>query len=133
MQLGITDDLWMLYRDVYNGMSSAVKWEGEYCTEFNQTQGVHQGGIPSTELFKVRCDSLLHRIEKSLLGFSVGTVDLSVPTCADDMILLSSSPIDLQAMINIAAADASWERYKFSPTKTKAFVSKARARSDRHI
>ena len=49
------------------------------------------------------------------------------------MILLSSSPIDLQAMINIAAADASWERYKFSSKKTKAFVSKARARSDRHI
>ena len=107
MQLGITDDLWMLYRDLYNGMSSAVKWEGEYCTEFNETQGVRQGGIPSTELFKVRGDSLLDRIEKSLLGFSVGTVDLSVPTCADDMILLSSSPIDLQAMINIAAADAS--------------------------
>ena len=133
MQLGITDDLWMLYRDLYNGMSSAMKWEGEYCTEFNETQGVRQGGIPSTELFKVRGDSLLHRIEKSLLGFSVGTVDLSVPTCADDMILLSSSPIDLQAMINIAAADASWERYKFSSTKTKAFVSKARARSDQHI
>ena len=87
MQLGITDDLWMLYRDLYNGMSSAVKWEGEYCTEFNETQGVRQGGIPSTELFKVRGDSLLDRIEKSLLVFSVGTVDLSVPTCADDMIL----------------------------------------------
>ena len=54
MQLGITDDLWMLYRDLYNGMSSAVKWEGEYCTEFNETQGVRQGGIPSTELFKVK-------------------------------------------------------------------------------
>ena len=64
MQLGITDGLWVLYHDLYNCMSCVVKWEGEYCTEFNETQGVGQGGIPSTELFKVRGDSLLHRIEK---------------------------------------------------------------------
>ena len=119
MQLGITDDLWMLYRDLYNGMSSAVKWEGEYYTEFNETQGVRQRGIPSTELFKVRGDSLLHRIEKSLLGFPVGMVDLSVPTCADDMILLSSSPIDLHAMINIAAQTRHGRYVNSAPRKPR--------------
>ena len=52
---------------------------------------MRQGGIPSTELFKVRGDSLLNRLEQSQLGFAIGTIDVGVPTCADDMTLLSSS------------------------------------------
>ena len=111
--IGIHGNLWLLYSDLYKGMSSTVKWEGAYSTEFEETQGVWQGGIPSTELFKVRGDSLLNRLEQSQLGFAIGTVDVGVPTCADDMTLLSSSPINMQAMINMAAQDATWERYQF--------------------
>ena len=60
-------------------------------------------------------------------------MDVSTPTCADDMILLSSSAVDLQSMINLAAQDAAWERYQFSSKKTKTLVSKARSRVDHHI
>ena len=131
--VGIHGNLWLLYSDLYKGMSSTVKWEGAYSTEFEETQGVRQGGIPSTELFKVRGDSLLNRLEQSQLGFAIGTIDVGVPTCADDMTLLSSSPINLQAMINMAAQDAAWERYQFSTKKTRAFICRAGCRRDLHV
>ena len=57
----------------------------------------------------------------------------SVPTCADNMTLLSSSPIHLQAMINMAAQDAARERYQFSTNKTRAFICRAGCRRHLHV
>ena len=81
----------------------------------------------------LRGDAVLKRIQRSMLGFTVGAIDLSVPTCADDMVLLASSPTDLQAMLNIVAQDASWERYNFNTKKTKALVIRSKTRTDKHI
>ena len=132
-QLGIDHDLWLLYRDLYRDMSSAVKIAGSFSREFTEHQGVRQGGIPSTELFKARADALLHRLEKSGAGFHVGAVNLAVPTCADDMVLISESPTDLQVLINVAATDATQQRYCFNPKKTKVQVSQGRLRQTRHV
>ena len=64
-QLGITGNLWLLYKDMYNNMTSKVKWNGQLSESFDEMQGVRQGGIPSTELFKARCNRLLENIEES--------------------------------------------------------------------
>ena len=126
-ELGIEGNLWLLYQDLYNDMTSMVKWQGAFSEEFTEQQGVRQGGIPSTELFKSRGDRLLNRLEESQLGFSVGTIDIGVPTCADDMTLLSSSAINLQSMIDIAAMDASLERYQFSKKKRRPSYQEVQA------
>ena len=82
-QHGVSDDLRLLYRSLYTKMSSQVKWDGKCSEVFHEAQGVWQGGIPSTKLFKARCDPLLWDLEKSMLGYSIGLVDVSAPTCAD--------------------------------------------------
>lgn len=120
--LGITDDLWQLYCSMYSNMSSQVKWCNLLSPHIVELQGVRQGGIPSTELFKARGDELLHMLSDSGLGYSIGAIDVSAPTCADDMTLLASSAINLQAMINLTSYDSSKERYSFSTTKTKIMV-----------
>ena len=58
--LGITGELWQLYCSLYDGLSSQVKWINLISQAILELQGVRQGGIPSTELFKVRCDNLLN-------------------------------------------------------------------------
>ena len=67
------------------------------------------------------------------MGLVIAPYLVGVPTCADDMTLLSSSPINLQAMINMAAQDAAWERYQFSTKKTRAFICRAGCRRDLHV
>ena len=125
-QLGIKGDLWLLYQDMYNNMTSQIKWN-KYLTEsFVEKQGVRQGGIPSTELFKTRGDKLLRNLETTHLGFRIGTVGVAAPACVDDIILLSSSAINLQAMLDIAADDASQEIYQYSATKTTTMVMNTR-------
>lgn len=125
-ELGISGNLWLLYKDMYHNMTSRVKWEGQLSESFEEMQGVRQGGIPSTELFKTRCNKLLKNLEDSGMGYHIGTISVAAPTCADDVVLVSSSPTDLQAMINIAQDDAHAERYTFSTTKTKAQVVNTR-------
>ena len=120
--LGITGELWQLYRSLYDSMTSQVKWSNLLSRSILELQGVRQGGIPSTELFKARCNDLLEVLSTSGLGYSIGSVDVSAPTCADDMTLLSDKAINLQSMINLAAVDSNRERYNFSTKKTRVMV-----------
>jgi hypothetical protein len=120
--LGITGDLWQLYCSLYNGMTSQVKWSNQLSPIIVELQGVRQGGVPSTELFKARGDEVLHLLSGSELGYAIGSIDVSAPTCADDITILSESPIHLQSMIDLAFYDSCRERYTFSAEKTKAMV-----------
>jgi hypothetical protein len=123
--LGVNGKLWSMYVDMYKALSSQVKCNGELSLPFEEKQGVRQGGIPSTELFKARMDNLLKNLTKYQLGFQIGSINTAAPTCADDVALVASSPSSLQALINIAEHDASCERYEFSVAKTKIMVMNA--------
>ena len=70
--LGITGDRWKVYNDMYKQLTSQVKCNGVLSPILEETQGVRQGGIPSTELFKARGDGLLQTISRSRLGFESG-------------------------------------------------------------
>jgi hypothetical protein len=120
--LGVDGDLWAMYNNMYKQLSSQVKCHGVLSRSFMEKQGVRQGGIPSTELFKARGDDLLQTISRSCLGFTVGTIDVAAPTCADDIALISDNPITLQALLNLAVYDAHNERYEYSATKSKIMV-----------
>ena len=76
---GITDDLWLIYKSMYSNMTSQVKWEREISEPFTEGQGVRQGGISSTELFKSRGNRLLTNIEDSNLGFHIGPTSVAAP------------------------------------------------------
>jgi hypothetical protein len=121
-ELRITGDLWLHYCGLYEDMNSQVKWASHLSRTITELQGVRQGGIPSTELFKARGNGILDTLSASQLGYTIGSVDVSAPTCADDMTLISGSPIDLQVMINLAVNDSCRERYGFSSNKYKVMV-----------
>jgi hypothetical protein len=128
--LGITNDLWDTYNNLYMDVTSQVKHEGYLSRSISESQGVRQGGIPSTELFKARGDALLKMISTSNLGFTVGSIDVSAPTCADDMVLIGQDPVALQSLLHIATFDACRERYEFSSTKTKVMVVNSRVKTN---
>lgn len=123
---GITGDLWLLYKDMYTGMTSQVKWGNTYSDTFEEGQGVRQGGTPSTELFKSKGNKLLTRLEESGSGFRIGITNVAAPACADDVVLLSGNPLDLQCMLDMAKNDASCERYQFNINKSKVMVLNSR-------
>ena len=51
-EAGIHPTLWTIVKDMYAGLTSKVKWNGELSESFKILQGVRQGGILSTYFTK---------------------------------------------------------------------------------
>ncbi|MCW4346819.1 MAG: reverse transcriptase family protein [Candidatus Thiodiazotropha endolucinida] len=114
----INDASWLVIKDLYQDISSKVKWFGGLSDSFPINQGVRQGGILSTHLYKVYIDELLHILRSKRLGLKIGTTHIGNPTCADDVALLASSAEELQLMLQEAVRFARKNRYRIHPTKT---------------
>ena len=116
--IGLSGALWMTKQDSYDNMQSCVKWDGDRSQPFRVTQGVKQGGIPSTTDYKTYIDPLLHHLQESSLGLRIGSVYCGAPTVADDVLLMSRCPIQLQTMLHVANDYADRHQYKIHPVKS---------------
>ena len=119
---GITGTSWNILQDSYHAMSSVVNWCGRPSKSFVEEQGVRQGGIISPTSYKIHINPLLDLMQNSKIGLSIGNVYCGVPTVADDLLFLSRSIIDLQAMLSTQGYFAGLERYLISDSKTKVFI-----------
>lgn len=54
------------------------------------------------DLYKVYIDDLLRRLQDLSIGGKIGSIRLNAAACADDVILFSNGPHELQILINIA-------------------------------
>ena len=52
-------------------------------------QGMRQGGVMSTDLFKLHLNNLLHQLPISDLAFYIGHLYIGSATCADDMSIIT--------------------------------------------
>ncbi|XP_071161016.1 uncharacterized protein [Mytilus edulis] len=121
-EIGVHPKIWTIVRDLYDGMTSKVRWAGAISPKFNILQGVRQGGILSPLLYKIYNNNLLMELQETRLGFRMGNVYLGCPTCADDIALLSSNPNELQCMLSTLHRHAVQDRVSIHPKKTKAVV-----------
>jgi hypothetical protein len=46
-------EFWNLIYEMHDGLSATVKWQGQKSGSFSVEQGVRQGGVLSTHLYKV--------------------------------------------------------------------------------
>ena len=58
---------------------------------FSVRQGVRQGGILSTEMYKVYLYGCLRRLAEVKGGYHVSEICCAAPTCADDVAAISNS------------------------------------------
>jgi retron-type reverse transcriptase len=123
---GIDGQLWSLYDSLYSNITSVVKWQGQTSEPLKEGQGIRQGGLSSTELFKNRANPLLRRLEHHPDALRIGSIRIGAIMVADDLALLASSPMGMQTLIKEAELDASRERYSFSETKTKCITIKSK-------
>ncbi len=114
---GVRGPLWEMFSSIHSSATSRIKWDGQLSEEFQILQGVRQGGLTSTLEYKHFIDPLLWTLEKSGMGASFGSIDLSAPTCADDVALLAFEPGNLQVMLHLAHSYSQQEGYKLQPKK----------------
>ena len=123
---GIKDNDWKILDEWYKDLTSKVKWDGSFSRIFHEEQGVRQGGILSPLLYKVFINPLLKTLEEEHLGSTIGSIHVGSPACADDILLISRSLIDLQTMLLIQEDFANSERYLLSESKSKIMIMHAK-------
>ncbi len=114
----INKKMWLLIDDLYVENEEVIRWEGTDSRSYFISQGVKQGAVLSPTLYKMYVNDLLLMLQRSELGFHIGSIPISAPTCADDVSLVTSSNFKLQAMLNIAVDYSKSHKYELHPTKS---------------
>ena len=65
---------WLIIKELYNGLTTKVKWLGSFSESFALKQGVRQGGVLSTPLYKIFDEDLILELEEKSLGFMLGDI-----------------------------------------------------------
>ena len=100
--IGIDGQCWNLIYQLHQGAKSSVKWCGAVSESFAVEQGVRQGGLLSTDLFKVYNNPLLCKVSDSGYGAMIGNIRCGAPTVVDDTTFMSDSKTVLQIMLDMA-------------------------------
>jgi hypothetical protein len=90
---------------------------------FAVSQGLRQGGVLSTDLYKLYINPLLDQTEDSGIGMQIGTIPCSATTCADDVLLIADSEKNLQILIDTVVNYSKQENYKLQPAKSAVMSS----------
>ena len=118
--LDIQPVIWSILKHLYDGSQCPVKSRGGLSDPFTLHQGVHQGRVTLTDLYKLiqfSIDPILHRLEENKLGARIGSYYVGAPTCADDIVLAAHNPNQLQEMLSELVIFSERERYKLHPQK----------------
>ena len=122
--------IWEGVDDLYVGGEEAVRLNGAFSRTYTVKQGVKQGGILSPDLYKLYLSDLLNSLQKSNMGLSIGSIFLGTPACADDVLLASRCPQELQAMMQVNADYANNHHYEIhanpDPEVSKSSVTSMR-------
>ena len=78
-----------------------VRWGACISDSFNVTNGVHQGGILSPQLFNIYIDGQSDILNKSSIGGSIGGERIIHMLYADDLCIVSLSSAGLQQLLSI--------------------------------
>ena len=116
---GISSSLRLLLHDLSVGAQTSVRWEHLVSEPFDIKQGVRQGGILSTELYKLYINDVLNQVEDSALGPYIGHIHCPIPTCADDVTLVVNDPTNMQTLLSTVENYSRQEKYSLQPTKCK--------------
>ncbi len=119
---GIDGPLWMSYRNLYEDAVSKVSWCGHLSDSFPILQGVRQGAVCSAELYKRFNNPLLNLLVSSGVGAKIGHLAVPAPTCADDIALMATDPVELQTLINVVHDFSQTMKYELQPKKTNILV-----------
>ena len=110
---------WKILREVYSDLSLNVKWLDGLSQPFSIKQGVRQGEILSTRLYKICVQDLLEELEQNAIGYHLGNIYVGSPACADDIAFISSDKYEMQTMLNIVSRYAKEHHYLIHPVKTQ--------------
>ena len=96
--------------------------KGKISRTIEETAGVKQGHINSSDNYKLYINPALNSLDTSTLGVWIGPINVSVTGVPDDNYLISPTQSGLQALIDIAEHYGRRYKIKYGAAKTKITV-----------
>ena len=116
---GIEGDLWKIITSLHVEANTMVKWDNKLSAQITLQQGIRQGAKLSSLMYKRFNNDLINTLQNVPEGVKLGNIDLTAPTCADDIALLSRNTRDSQILTNVIEITANKERFTINPTKSE--------------
>ena len=120
-EYGINGKTWRLIKNFYRNFSCCVHF-GSLSDVFVALQGIHQGAPCSTLLFALFENELIKLLKELKCAPTICNINVSCPTFADDISLVSMSKHNMQTMFKIAYNYSCKWRFQFSPEKCKIII-----------
>ena len=99
--------------------TTVYEWEGQMMGPASDTTGFEQGGVNSSDYYKLYNNEQLKSAQKSKLGVDIGSEVVSAVGQADDVILAAPSLHHLQLLVHLTEQYCSKFRVKLETSKTK--------------
>ena len=119
---GQVGKLWQTSKYEYENSYTQIKMKGKLSRKIEETLGVKQGNINSSDDYKIYINPALVMFDAAQLGVCIGDINVSVTGVADDLYLMSNSQSKLQALIDIAEKYGQEYRITYGANKTKITV-----------
>ncbi|XP_062585188.1 uncharacterized protein LOC134246859 [Saccostrea cucullata] len=121
---GIEGDLWNLVKSLHTDAHTIVKWNENLSQEIKLEQGIRQGAKLSTLMYKRFNNDLLNALQTVPEGVKIGTLDITAPTCADDIALLTKNQRDAQILTNLVNTASNKDRFTINSAKCEILTFK---------
>ena len=118
----LPDAHWRVLCQWYSQMTVQIKWANVIGAPIPVKRGTRQGGLSSPFLFNLFYKDLIEMLREAKCGVSIEGGTFNVYCYADDILLCSTTPTGLQALIDIAVSYIVKHGLRFNPTKTTCMV-----------
>ena len=99
-----------------------IDWEGQIMGPINDECGLEQGGVNSSDFYKIYAREQLQNAQNSGLGISLGNLKISAIGQADDTALLSNKIQNLQFLLYLTESFCNRYHVNICAEKTKLQV-----------
>ena len=116
--IGVDVALWNLIYSLHSNAQTVVRWMGQISNSFYIQQGVRQGGILSTDMYKIYLNPSLNRMSGAGKGETIREIDCTAPTAVDNTAPVANEPSLLQTFVSTSDNSSRMEGYVLQPEKS---------------
>ena len=128
--IGVRGKILRVVMNLFSKNTANVSLDGFLSPEFTINRGVLQGSKLGPILFNLFINDLLNDLNRLKLGASIGPVHIAALGFADDIVLISDKPSNLQQLLNICKSWATKNNMAFNTSKCKVMIFNG---ADKHV
>ena len=128
LKIGISPKIIRLIQDLYSKSKTCIKLDNKLSDYFQVSLGVRQGCVLSPILFNIYINGLVRSLSNVCSSPAVlGHLKVPILMYADDIILLSESPVGLQNSMNSLQLYCKTWKLRVNTSKTKVIIFNSRS------